>query len=244
MLFLFCFFNIWTRIYAFGCSDWLLMFWYFVFRCRRVYAPAVVSRAGQWEALRHRAPVSCHLPIIILLRTNRKTTTKTITKTKTMSVVICRWSYCSENCRPGLIWILEIIILCELRLLWQKKWSTKTYVSVKRHCWWQKGKGERREVRKEVKCSLPPLLFHLRDFTRPKICQVEYFLNSVKMYAATSGAGQKNRGGKETKKRRRWEGTKTFWIGPFDWNLLWINQYFCSNIVLMEHRCESSWIRL
>ena len=156
MLFLFCFFNIWTRIYAFVCSDWLLMFWYFVFRCRRVYAPAVVSRAGQWEALRHRAPVSCHLPIIILLRTNRKTTTKTITKTKTMSVVICRWSYCSENCRPGLIWILEIIILCELRLLWQKNDQRKLTYLAKDTAGGRRGKEkeEKWEKKWNVRCHL------------------------------------------------------------------------------------------
>ena len=156
--------------------------------------------------------VSCHLPIIILLR-----------KLATRPNLNIRDHY--------FMWVAIAVT---------KKWSTKTYVSGKRHCWWQKGKGERREVRKEVKCSLPPLLFHLRDFTGPKICQVEYFLNSVKMYAATSGAGQKNRGGKETKKRRRWEGTMS---KPFEL-VHWIGIYFCSNMILMEHRCESSWIRL
>ena len=144
--------------------------------------------------------VSCHLPMIILLR-----------KLATRPNLNIRDYY--------FMWVAIAVT---------KKWSTKTYVSGKRHCWWQKGKGERREVRKEVKCSLPPLLFHLRDFTRPKICQVEYFLNSVKMYAATSGAGQKNRGGKETKgkKRRRWEGTSM--SKPFEL-LHWIGIY-CESI--------------
>ena len=245
MLFLFCFFNIWNRIYAFGCSDWLLMFWYFVFRCRRVYAPAVVSRAGQWEALRHRAPVSCHLPIIILLRTNRKTTTKTITKTKTMSVVICRWSHCSENWRPGLIWILDIIILCELRLLWQKKMINENLRI------WQKtllvAEGERRKKRSEKRSEMfaATSAVSLEGFYWAKNLSSWIFSKLCKNVRChlwcrpEEPRGERDKGEKTEKVRR--DDVKTFWIGPLDWNLLWINQYL---MILMEHRCESSWIRL